>query len=170
MENLSVLTWLNPCLYRIQEASINLRSTRMAARHFVTTVARCCMASSTRAWNAIVSTVTTVYFCPDFRSVYSIWIMNSNGKTKPRQSERIVCVPAACDTNVHKQCVLNVPSLCGMDHTERRGRLYMKIDVKGDELHVTGEGRHKTCKLTGYNVSDNMNCGWFTTLNVTGNK
>ena len=41
--------------------------------------------------------------------------------------------------NVHKRCEKHVPRLCGMDHTERRGRIYLKISATGNKLSVHGK-------------------------------
>ncbi|XP_028267059.1 protein kinase C beta type isoform X3 [Parambassis ranga] len=48
-----------------------------------------------------------------------------------------------CMMNIHKRCVANVPSLCGTDHTERRGRIQITAEVKTNVLTVTiKEGRN----------------------------
>uniref|UniRef100_A0A8C8HZW8 Protein kinase C n=1 Tax=Oncorhynchus tshawytscha TaxID=74940 RepID=A0A8C8HZW8_ONCTS len=44
---------------------------------------------------------------------------------------------------IHQGMKLGIPTMCGTDHTERRGRLYLKCEVTEDKLQVTvGEGRN----------------------------
>lgn len=41
--------------------------------------------------------------------------------------------------NVHKRCEESVPSLCGCDHTERRGRMQLGISCVGTKLTIEGK-------------------------------
>ncbi|CAH8674032.1 unnamed protein product [Schistosoma rodhaini] len=48
-----------------------------------------------------------------------------------------------CGMNVHKRCEMNVPHLCGVDNTERRGRIYLKISWQDNRFLVeVKEGRN----------------------------
>ena len=41
--------------------------------------------------------------------------------------------------NIHKRCSRNVPQLCGIDHTERRGRIGLDITYNNGKLTVIGK-------------------------------
>lgn len=43
---------------------------------------------------------------------------------------------SACEMNVHKRCAKLVPNLCGIDHTERRGRLRMNIKIQDHKMCI----------------------------------
>ncbi|CAH8640615.1 unnamed protein product [Schistosoma intercalatum] len=48
-----------------------------------------------------------------------------------------------CGMNVHKRCEMNVPHLCGVDNTERRGRIFLKISWQENRFLVeVKEGRN----------------------------
>ena len=41
--------------------------------------------------------------------------------------------------NVHKRCERNIPQLCGIDHTERRGRINLEIKPTAQAIEVKGK-------------------------------
>uniref|UniRef100_A0A8C5C1H4 Protein kinase C, gamma n=1 Tax=Gadus morhua TaxID=8049 RepID=A0A8C5C1H4_GADMO len=46
-----------------------------------------------------------------------------------------------CEMNVHRRCETSVPSLCGQDHTEKRGRIHLTVRGENEEIFVTGGGK-----------------------------
>ena len=58
---------------------------------------------------------------------------------------KYMCSFIACDMNVHKRCEKSgcIPNLCGADHTEKRGRIQIKIQYipKGEDGQLAIESK-----------------------------
>uniref|UniRef100_A0A4W4FNL5 Protein kinase C n=1 Tax=Electrophorus electricus TaxID=8005 RepID=A0A4W4FNL5_ELEEL len=49
---------------------------------------------------------------------------------------------SSCDMNVHKRCENSVPSLCGHDHTEKRGRIHLSVALGNCLVLAVREARN----------------------------
>ncbi|XP_030639338.1 protein kinase C alpha type [Chanos chanos] len=61
---------------------------------------------------------------------------------------------SSCDMNVHKRCENSVPSLCGHDHTEKRGRIHLSVRGEREELYVTVYEAHNLIPMDPNGLSD----------------
>ncbi|MEQ2193463.1 hypothetical protein XENOCAPTIV_029162 [Xenoophorus captivus] len=50
--------------------------------------------------------------------------------------------------NVHRRCETSVPSLCGQDHTEKRGRIHLTIRGDKEDIYVTVRGNQWDRRLS----------------------
>ena len=74
------------------------------------------------------------------------------------------CLFSACDMNIHKRCLEQIPNLCGSDHTERRGRIQVTANVQngGRELEVKSKWEHNYSWLDDNAKSGTSTCRyWF---------
>ncbi|XP_055065752.1 protein kinase C gamma type isoform X2 [Misgurnus anguillicaudatus] len=61
---------------------------------------------------------------------------------------------SSCDKNVHKRCESSVPSLCGQDHTEKRGRIRLTVRGEKEDLFVTVHEAHNLIPMDPNGLSD----------------
>ena len=59
---------------------------------------------------------------------------------------------------MHHHCEKNTPMLCGIDHTEKRGRMELEVTIANDDsdkdewtLHIKSRFRKGPVILEGYN-------------------